>query len=113
MAGSASARRSRSSWRANTPDIAEPQACLHAEQNDHAERQQHAHRSQLRNSAQTAINCAGAEMLFDAQQPVVLCNTGPIATANRFLIWPAPVATARSAMVVSSVSPDRCEITVA
>ena len=28
------------------------------------------------------------------------------------LIWPAPVATARSAMVVSSVSPERWEITV-
>ncbi len=28
------------------------------------------------------------------------------------LIWPAPVATARSAMVVSSVSPERCEITL-
>ena len=27
------------------------------------------------------------------------------------LIWPAPVATARSAIVVSSVSPERCEIT--
>ena len=27
------------------------------------------------------------------------------------LIWPTPVATARSAMNVSSVSPDRCEIT--
>ena len=27
------------------------------------------------------------------------------------LIWPAPVATARSPMNVSSVSPDRCEIT--
>jgi hypothetical protein len=28
------------------------------------------------------------------------------------LIWPALVATARSAIVVSSVSPDRCEMTV-
>ena len=28
------------------------------------------------------------------------------------LIWPAPSATARSAIVVSSVSPERCEITV-
>ena len=27
------------------------------------------------------------------------------------LIWPTPVATARSAMVVSSVSPDRCDMT--
>ena len=27
------------------------------------------------------------------------------------LIWPQPVATARSAMVESSVSPDRCDIT--
>ena len=29
------------------------------------------------------------------------------------LIWPAFTATARSAMVVSSVSPERCEMTVA
>ena len=29
------------------------------------------------------------------------------------LIWPAPVATARSAIVVSSVSPERCEMTAA
>ena len=28
------------------------------------------------------------------------------------LIWPAFVATARSAIVVSSVSPERCEMTV-
>ena len=27
------------------------------------------------------------------------------------LIWPQPVATARSAIVVSSVSPERCDIT--
>ena len=27
------------------------------------------------------------------------------------LIWPAPVATARSLIVVSSVSPERCEMT--
>src|SRR5207244_11429106 len=27
------------------------------------------------------------------------------------LIWPQPVATARSAIVVSSVSPERCEMT--
>jgi hypothetical protein len=27
------------------------------------------------------------------------------------LIWPQPVATARSAMVVSSVSPERCDMT--
>jgi len=31
--------------------------------------------------------------------------------AEPVLIWPAPVATARSAMNVSSVSPERCEIT--
>jgi len=29
------------------------------------------------------------------------------------LIWPTPVATARSAMKVSSVSPERCEMTEA
>src|SRR5580765_1198571 len=29
------------------------------------------------------------------------------------LIWPQPVATARSAIVVSSVSPERCDITQA
>ena len=28
------------------------------------------------------------------------------------LIWPQPVATARSAMVVSSVSPERCDMTL-
>ena len=33
--------------------------------------------------------------------------------AEPVLIWPAPVATARSAMVVSSVSPERCEMTLA
>jgi hypothetical protein len=27
------------------------------------------------------------------------------------LIWPQPAATARSAMVVSSVSPERCDMT--
>ncbi len=32
--------------------------------------------------------------------------------AEPVLIWPAQVATARSAMVVSSVSPERCEITL-
>src|SRR5580704_524139 len=30
--------------------------------------------------------------------------------ADPVLIWPAPVATAKSAMKVSSVSPDRCEM---
>jgi hypothetical protein len=29
--------------------------------------------------------------------------------AEPVLIWPAPVATARSAMKVSSVSPERCD----
>ena len=33
--------------------------------------------------------------------------------AEPVLIWPAHVATARSAIVVSSVSPERCEMTLA
>ena len=38
---------------------------------------------------------------------------GRCATGAPVLIWPALVATARSAMVVSSVSPERCEMTTA
>jgi hypothetical protein len=33
--------------------------------------------------------------------------------AEPVLIWPAEVPTARSAIVLSSVSPERCEMTVA
>ena len=39
--------------------------------------------------------------------------TRSLRLAEPVLIWPAEVPTARSAMVLSSVSPDRCEMTVA
>ena len=38
--------------------------------------------------------------------------TRSVRLAEPVLICPAPVATARSAMVVSSVSPERCEMTL-
>ena len=59
---------------------------------------------------QAEIHCAGAEFLFDAQQLVVLGDAVG-AAHDPVLIWPTPVATARSAMKVSSVSPERCEMT--
>ena len=38
--------------------------------------------------------------------------TRSLRDADPVLIWPAAVPTARSAMVESSVSPDRCEMTL-
>ena len=40
-------------------------------------------------------------------------HTRSVRLAEPVLIWPAAVPTARSAMVESSVSPDRCEMIVA
>ena len=53
-----------------------------------------------------------AQLLLDPQQLVVLGHAVACATGAPVLIWPQPVATARSAMVVSSVSPERCEMTL-
>src|SRR6185436_13675303 len=39
-------------------------------------------------------------------------QTRSVRLADPVLIWPAPVPTARSAIVASSVSPDRCEMIV-
>src|SRR6185503_12724355 len=47
-----------------------------------------------------------AELFFDPQQLVYFATRSERAGAP-VLIWPQPVATARSAMVVSSVSPER------
>ena len=54
-----------------------------------------------------------AELLLDPQQLVVLRHAVARATGAPVLIWPAFVATARSAIVVSSVSPERCDMTTA
>src|SRR5213080_4470573 len=40
-------------------------------------------------------------------------QTRSVRLADPVLIWPTLVATARSAIVVSSVSPERCEMTLA
>jgi hypothetical protein len=48
---------------------------------------------------------------LDAEELVVFGDTVG-AEAEPVLIWPAFVATAMSAMVTSSVSPERCEMTV-
>lgn len=52
------------------------------------------------------------EGLFDAQQLVVLRDAFSLRAGAPVLIWPLPTATARSAMVVSSVSPERWLIMV-
>jgi hypothetical protein len=51
------------------------------------------------------VDSIGAEFFLYAEQLVVLGHTEPV------LIWPALVATAMSAMVASSVSPERWEMT--
>ena len=72
--------------------------------------------SELRSSVvvvqalQSQIHRARAQFLFDAQQLVVLGNTS-VRLTEPVLICPTPVATAKSAMNVSSVSPERCDIT--
>ena len=48
-----------------------------------------------------------AELLFDPQQLVVLRHAVAAARREPVLIWPVPRATARSAIVASSVSPLR------
>jgi len=48
--------------------------------------------------------------LLDPQQLIVLAMRSERAS-EPVLIWPQLVATARSAMVESSVSPERCDIT--
>ena len=52
------------------------------------------------------VSCAIAQLLFDADKLVVLGHT--VGTAHRTSL----VATAISAIVVSSVSPERWEVTV-
>ena len=47
------------------------------------------------------------ELLLDAQQLVVLRDALGLRAGAPVLIWPQLVATARSAIVVSSVSPER------
>jgi hypothetical protein len=57
-----------------------------------------------------AVDRAGAELFLDAEELVVLA-TRSVRQSEPVLIWPALVATAMSAMVTSSVSPERCEMT--
>ncbi len=52
-----------------------------------------------------------AELFFDADQLVVLGEFGRSVTSEPVFICPQLVATARSAIVESSVSPERCDIT--
>ena len=63
-----------------------------------------------REGTETRIPSAVAELAFDAQQAVVLGHA--LASGDGAgLDLAGAIATARSAMVVSSVSPDRCETT--
>ena len=57
------------------------------------------------------VSCAIAQLLFDADKLVVLSHT--VGTAHRTCLNLTEfVATAISAIVVSSVSPERWEVTV-
>jgi hypothetical protein len=63
----------------------------------------------MRRVQHTARRCP---LALDQQQPIVFRDAiGPAQRARLDLV--AAVHTARSAMVVSSVSPERCEITEA
>ena len=58
-----------------------------------------------------AILGVGAELLLNADKLVYLAMRS-VRLIEPVLIWPEFVATAMSAMVVSSVSPERCDVTV-
>ena len=62
-------------------------------------------------AARPGIGRGLTEVFLDAQQLVELRRAVDRAGAPA-LIWPQFVATARSAIVASSVSPDRCDITL-
>ena len=82
-------KRSASSGKAGTgAPVAESKLALHVE------------------SGHAGVDGAAAQLLLDAQQLVVLCHTLG-AVGAPVLIWQVFRATARSAMVVSSVSPER------
>ena len=53
----------------------------------------------------------GAQLLLDAEQAGCTSRPDRCGDGAPALIWPTLVATARSAIVVSSVSPERCDIT--
>src|SRR5215468_11105240 len=92
-------------------DVREPESHLQANEQcdaEHDERTQRLQRSsstrpRYRDSPTSSSSMRSRRLNFATRSER---QSDPV------LIWPAPVPTARSAIVVSSVSPERCEITV-
>jgi hypothetical protein len=59
----------------------------------------------------SAVDRIGTQFFLDAEELVVFCDTVRNGLREPVLIWPQFVATAISAMVASSVSPERCDST--